>query len=97
MPAANHSRIFEALYSVMNEIGQVVGYWMTHGSSIEEVKPELRSIANRYEDGRGPEVFYTDRCCQERQSLTDCMPSLGVEDNEDFQRVLLDVFHLMDR
>ena len=77
-----------------------MGYWMTHGSSLEEVKPELVSLSKRYEDGSGPELFYTDKCCQERASLCECFPSLSnleTNDGGQAQRVLLDIFHLMDR
>lgn len=63
VPHANHQRIFEALYSNQNEFNQVIAYYMTMSRSIGELKDELKTVADRYPEGTGPELFYTDSCC----------------------------------
>jgi hypothetical protein len=99
VPFLDHSRIFKALFSVMNEFGQVIAFWMTQGTSLAEVTSALLSIKARYgnADKDGPLVFYTDNCCKDRAKYLSIFPSLKGGPGEHFQRVLLDPFHLMDR
>ena len=63
------TRAFEGLYTLMNGYGQVVGFWFTHGTTLEELEPMLRGVARRYKDYgfNGPLLFTTDRCCDERK------------------------------
>ena len=71
VPHPDHQRIFEGLYSNLNEYNQVVGYYMTMSQSVGELKTELAELKTRYgptiEDG--PALFYTDSCCKERRVL----------------------------
>jgi hypothetical protein len=69
-------KVFEASYSVMNEFGQIIGYWMTVSRSLNELREELGLVAKRYPIGDGPELYYIDNCCSERSTLQDIFPSL---------------------
>jgi hypothetical protein len=62
-------RAFEGIYTVMNEFGKVLGFWFVNGTTLAEVEIALRGIDARYNlNGlRGPELFTTDRCCDERE------------------------------
>ncbi len=58
---------FAAMYTLMNEYGQVGGWWFTHGTSLKEIKPHIMGVAKRYKlhGFEGPEFTTSDRCCQE--------------------------------
>jgi hypothetical protein len=84
------------MYSVMNEYGQIMGFYMMTTQSLAEISRELALINKRYGDGAGPQVFYTDNCCKDRGILERVFPSLRHGDMEP-KRVLLDIFHWMDR
>lgn len=75
VPCSNFERIFDAMFSVMNEFGQIVGYWMVCSKSLKEIMPELTAIKKRYSIG-GPLVWYSDQCCQDRGILSSVFPSL---------------------
>jgi len=61
-------RPFTAVYCLLNEYSQVVGWWMTTGTSMSELEEPLRKLRQRYNvhGYDGPESANTDRCCQER-------------------------------
>jgi len=61
-------RVFEAMFTIMNEYGQIVAYWLTEGSDLKEVRENLLALAKRYQmhGFEGPHSLTTDRCCQER-------------------------------
>lgn len=63
------NRVFHGVYTLMNEFGQILGFWFTSGTNLEEVEEALRGVARRYKQHGhdGPEAFTTDRCCQERE------------------------------
>jgi hypothetical protein len=48
VPFSGHQRMFEAMYSMMNEHGQVVAYWMTSSKSLWEIETELRTVRFLY-------------------------------------------------
>jgi hypothetical protein len=77
VPFQDHQRIFEAMFSVMNEHGQVIGYYMTNSKSLEEIRPELKLLAERYEPDCGPYVWFSDNCCWDRRILSEVFPSLS--------------------
>lgn len=77
VPKSQNERIFGAMYSICNEFNQVGGFWMTHSKSMEEIRPELTAVQQRYEDGSGPDLFYTDNCCADRRMLTSVFPTLA--------------------
>jgi len=93
VPTQNYTKIFEGLYSIMNEYGQIMAYYMTCSKTLSEIEDNLKRVAARYDDG-GPKVFYTDLCCKERSFLKSLFPSL---DEGERQRVLLDPFHFFKR
>jgi len=72
--------VFEAMYSVMNEYGQVMGYYMTCSKALSEIEKELTAMQLRYQlmplPLAGPSVFYTDNCCADRSVLNKIFPTL---------------------
>lgn len=48
VPCSNYERVFEAMFSVMNEKGQIIGYWMTCSKSLREIRPELEKVNCNY-------------------------------------------------
>jgi hypothetical protein len=76
VPHAGHQRIFEAMYSVQNEYNQIIGYYMTMTKSLNEVNGDISAIAGRYDKGEGPDLFFTDSCCKERQYLEQVFTTL---------------------
>lgn len=75
-----YQRVYEAMYSMMNEKGQVIGYWMTTSKSLGEISDELKAVQRRYaymlSTSNGPLIFYTDNCCVDRPFLEQVFPSL---------------------
>jgi hypothetical protein len=73
-------RGFEAIFSVMNEFGQIVAWWLTHGSDLTEVEEHMKQFAKRYEmHGFDPiEIAFTDRCCTDRTFLRGNITKQGV-------------------
>ena len=66
-------RAFEGLYSLMNEYGQIIGWWFVHSTNLSEVREKLKSVAKRFKAHgfTGPLLFFTDRCCTERSFFTE--------------------------
>ena len=64
----NGEKPFTALYSVMNEFGQILLYRIVAGTNLEEIEDSLRGLNRRFKlNGfSGPTTFTSDRCCQER-------------------------------
>jgi len=65
---AGGSKPFTAMYCILNEYGQVVGWWFTTGTGMGELEESIKMIKVRYlkYGYDGPESVTTDRCCQER-------------------------------
>jgi hypothetical protein len=63
-----NSKPFAAVYCVLNEIGQVVAWWLTTGTGMSELENSIGKIKTRNElhGFDGPDIVSTDRCCQER-------------------------------
>ena len=63
-----HERAFVGLYTVMNEFGKVLLWRLVAGTTMHEIEDSLRALNRRYKlhGFKGPIVFSTDRCCQER-------------------------------
>jgi hypothetical protein len=61
-------RAFEGLYTLMNGVGKIVGFWFTSGTSLEELETVARGVARRYKmhGFEGPLMLTCDRCCDER-------------------------------
>lgn len=43
-PTMDSSQLFDGFYSVMNELGQILGYWMTCTQSMKEIAPYLEKV-----------------------------------------------------
>ena len=65
---AGKSKTFTAMYSIMNEFGQIVAWWLTTGTGMEELRGSVEKLRQRYaiHGFSGVKSFTTDRCCQER-------------------------------
>jgi len=65
------TRVFKAVYSLMNEYNQICGIWFCTGESTDELRGVLGGVAERYKMHglAGPLLFYTDSCCKERVFL----------------------------
>lgn len=79
---SNRSKPFTAMYTLMNEFGQVVGWWFTTGTGMNELNECLMKLKHRYEllGFEGPLSFTTDRCCQDRTSLETTLALNSVAD-----------------
>ncbi len=64
----DNERGFVGLYSVMNDFGKILLWRFVTGTTLLEVEDALRGLNRRYNlhGFRGPIIFTTDRCCQER-------------------------------
>jgi len=71
------SKVFEGLFSGLNELGEVRLFQFVKSTSLNEVK---LSLQNYYKTsttyGCTPQFAYTDRCCQDRGILEESMDSL---------------------
>ena len=45
-------------------------------TSLKEVEDGMKRVQERYTDCPGPELFFVDNCCQARDQLKTCFPSL---------------------
>jgi hypothetical protein len=57
---------YKALYVIMNEFGEILGWYLLRTEQHEELRPLLLGLKQRLEK-RGaapPTLVYTDRCCQ---------------------------------
>jgi hypothetical protein len=65
------SKPFTAMYTLMNEFGQVVAWWFTTGTGMNELEAAFQKLKQRYQlfGFDGPFSFTTDRCCHERTFL----------------------------
>ena len=56
------------MYTIMNEFSQVVAWWLTTGTGMEELRADIKKLNERYltHGFDGVKSFTTDRCCQER-------------------------------
>jgi hypothetical protein len=49
-PSINATTPFKGMFSVLNEVGQVLGYSMTNSDSLDEIKDNLSALRLRYFD-----------------------------------------------
>eukprot|EP00158_Paraphelidium_tribonemae_P008313 Partr_v1_DN28548_c0_g1_i1_m73081 len=91
VPMIRNRRIFEAMFTVMNEYNLILGHWMVTSKSLAELHGEFACLRDRYSSRllSGPKVFFTDNCCADRRYLLQSFPML--------KAVSLDGFHLLDR
>ena len=91
---SNGSKTFTAMYTLMNEYGQVVAFWFTTGTGMKELEECVKQLKFRYENFgfEGPYSFTTDRCCQERRywnenlrfaDATDAASRVAAEEDEE--------------
>lgn len=44
VPTSKYERIYDALYCLMNEYGQIIGFWMTFSKNMEELRPHMEKV-----------------------------------------------------
>ena len=64
-------RGFQGLYTLMNEFGKIVGFWLVNSTNMREVEERLQDIERRYRQHgfSGPFMFTADMCCPTRGFL----------------------------
>lgn len=45
IPTLGYQRVFEAMYTVMNEYGQILGFWMVQSKSMNDLKDEFDAVS----------------------------------------------------
>ena len=74
----NGDTVFEALLSVTNEYEEIKALFLSPGTSLELAKPMLKEM-NRNLTALGlppPLALYTDKCCNDKHQVEECIPSL---------------------
>lgn len=71
-------RLFKAVYTLMNEYGQIVGIWFCMTEGLEELRPMLQNVADRFKSYGYtlPLLYYTDVCCKDRKVMKSIFSSL---------------------
>lgn len=78
--------LYNSLFIVLNELGQVVMWQFTNSTSFDEVTPMLTYLKTRIQQ---PISIYVDNCCQQRSKLLQIFgPNI---------QVYLDIFHAVQR
>ena len=75
-------KAFYGLLTVMNEHGQVVGWWLAKTGAHNELREAMQSLDQRYRLHSFvlPALFYTDKTIADKHFLTDVFPSLQDDD-----------------
>lgn len=75
-------KAFYGLLTVMNEHGQVVGWWLAKTGAHNELREAMQSLDQRYRLHGFvlPALFYTDKAIADKHFLTDVFPSLQDDD-----------------
>lgn len=78
MAQANGCRLFEGLYTVLNEYGEIRLQIYVQSTSNEQLREPLQQMAKTIEilGFQPPKVFFVDNCCQSRSFLHEVLPSL---------------------
>ena len=80
---------FDSLFIVLNEIGQVLTYKLTKGTSLDKVTDILTNLKCRLDkQGSYLSTVFVDNCCQVRLKLGHIFPNVEVK---------LDLFHAVKR
>jgi len=81
---ANGVQCFDALYTLMNEVNQVVKQELVQDSENRCLKQGLHDIAGRQQyHGMAPvELVFVDNCCHARSSILEALPGLASCENE---------------
>jgi hypothetical protein len=73
------AKLFQGLFSALNEIGEVRMVQFIHSTSLGEVSESMKSCYKTMQTyGRTPEYIYTDKCCDDRSYLEESFPSIKV-------------------
>ena len=78
---------YTCVFSLMNEFGEILGYWFCRSKSLSGIRVELEKVKERYyretgglhlqdDPSVGPDLWYTDSCCEEFDTLVSIFESL---------------------
>ena len=82
--------LYNSLFNVMNEHGQVVSWQFTHTTSLDDVLSQLHSVKNlRSNSWLPPYTILVDNCCSQRPKLMQIFGDTAV--------VKLDIFYAAQR
>jgi transposase len=88
-------KVYHGLYTLMNEFGEVIGWWFIRTGKMEELEDSIRKLKRRYEihNFDRPEVIYSDRPEMDRSTWERIWPSLRPEaEASQFKRSSTDHF-----
>ena len=89
-PDGNWVSIYNSLFIVLNNVGQVIAWQFTRTTSIDETSQLLSSLFNRFQESHSKcETIYVDNCCTVRNKLQQLSGSNVT--------VKLDIFHAVQR
>ena len=82
---------YSSVFIVLNEEGQVVGWQLTKGESLNEVDKLLTNLLVRWKEktAEPPEMVIVDNCCKSRKHVQNIMGQKV--------KVFLDLFHAIQR
>lgn len=87
----NGVKPYEALFCIMNENNEIIGFWLAPTTKISELESALLKVRERYKhlpEDEQIQVMYTDNCCKDRATLQAIFGAILVK---------LDIFHLINR
>ena len=86
--SADGQRAYNAVYTIMNEYGELLAEWLTNSQAPGELDALIKALKARFPEGEGVEMLWLDHH-QLGGPFKEHFPSL--------QHILVDVFHLMQR
>lgn len=77
-------KVYHGLYTLMNEFGEVTGWWFIRTGKMEELENSIKRIKKRYEMNKfqRPEIVYSDRPEMDRSLWERIWPSLNPDETD---------------
>ena len=71
-------KVYHGLYTLMNEYGEVIGWWFIRTGKMEELEDSIGRLKKRYElhNFKRPQIIYSDRPEMDRSIWEKIWPSL---------------------
>lgn len=76
-------KVYHGLYTLMNEFGEVIGWWFIRTGKMEELEHSIRKLKKRYEmhKFKRPVIVYSDRPEMDRSLWEKIWPSIQPDFN----------------
>ena len=76
-------KVYHGLYTLMNEFGEVMGWWFIRTGKMEELENSIRMLRKRYEmnNFERPQIIYSDRPEMDRSLWEKIWPSIQPDCN----------------